>query len=90
MEIHWRNTQKPVRFFFLDARAFIGFLVCLVHARIWTLMLALALAAVFWVFERMGLTFASAVRAIRVWFVGSVRPANSRRAFRRWTDYQGH
>ena len=86
MDIHWRNTQKPVRFFFLDARAFIGILFFLIHARVWVLILALFLLFIFWVFERKGLMFGAALRAIRGWFVGKYRPANSRRAKRYTVD----
>ena len=87
MDIHWRNTQKPARFFFLDARAFLAILLFLVHARLWTFVLAIILMLIFWALERQGLTFESALRALRSWFLGSRRPANSRRAIRRWIDY---
>jgi len=87
VDIHWRNTQKPVRFFFLDARAFVGILFYLVHARVWTFCLVLASTVVFMLFERHGLTFASALRAIRAWILGAHRPATSRFSRRRWTDY---
>jgi len=86
MDIHWRNTQKPVRFFFLDARAFIGVLFSLVHARIWVFLLAFLLLIAFWLFERKGLVFGAAVRAMRSWFIGRWRPANSRTAMRRLID----
>ena len=87
LDIHWRNTQKPARFFFLDARAFVAVLLFLVYARIWTFFLVLTVMFSFWLFERRGLTFDSALRAIRCWFFGTRRPANSGRAYRRWTDY---
>lgn len=87
MDIHWRNTQKPARFFFLDARAFLAILFFLMHARLWTFVLVLAVMFSFWLFERRGLTFDAALRAIRCWFVGIRRPANSGRACRRWVDY---
>jgi intracellular multiplication protein IcmT len=87
MDVHWRNTQKPARFFFLDARAFLAILLFLVHARLWTFVLVLVIMIVFWLLERQGLTFDAALRAFRCWFLGSNRPANSRRARRRWTDY---
>ncbi|HUY69267.1 MAG TPA: IcmT/TraK family protein [Alphaproteobacteria bacterium] len=87
MDIHWRNTQKPPRFFVLDARAFLAILLFLVHARLWTFILALIIMAVFWFFERRGLTFESSLRALRAWVVGVHRPANRRRAIRRWTDF---
>ncbi len=87
MDIHWRNTQKPPRFFFLDARAFLAFLLFLVHMRLWTFILAIIIMLGFWILERNGLTFDSALRSFRRWFFGINRPANSRRARRRWIDY---
>jgi len=86
MDIHWRNTQKPVRFFFLDARAFVAVLFYLVHARIWVLTLAAIVMAVFWAFERRGLMFDSAVRTLRCWFIGRRRPSNSRKGLRYLID----
>ena len=88
MDIHWRNTQKPVRFFMLDARASVAVLLFLVHMRLWTLVLAIVIMLVFWFFERRGLTFAASLRALRCWMVGTRRPANHRRALRYWTDYE--
>lgn len=87
MDVHWRNTQKPVRFFILDARAFLAIVLFLVHARPWTFVLAIVVMAMFWFLERRGLTFASSLRAFRSWFLGRKRPANHRRAQRRWVDY---
>lgn len=89
MDIHWRNTQKPVRFFFLDARAFVAVLFLLVHARVWSFVTVIAIMATFWFFERRGLTFSAALRAFRSWVLGKKRPANSRRARRRLIDYDG-
>ncbi|MGE3623391.1 MAG: IcmT/TraK family protein [Bdellovibrionales bacterium] len=87
VDIHWRNTQKPVRFFILDARAFLAVLFFLVHMRLWTFVLAIAIMLTFWFFERRGLTFAASLRAIRCWIMGERRPANRRQAFRYWIDF---
>lgn len=87
MDIHWRNSQKPVRFFFLDARAFIGVLFFLMHARIWVFCIAILMIVIFWLFDRHGLMFGPACRAIRCWFVGRWRPANSRLGRRHLVDY---
>lgn len=72
---HWRNTMKPVRFFMLDARAGFFIILLLVHARIWTLVLMITVNAIFWILERKGLSFMSAIRAIRLWLIGNYRPA---------------
>lgn len=87
MDVHWRNTQKPARFFMLDARAFVAVLIFLVHARLWTFVLAVLMMVVFWFLERRGLTFEASLRAFRSWILGRYRPANHRRSIRRWIDY---
>jgi len=87
MNINWRNTQKPARFFSLDARAAGSLLLFLLHARLWTFILAIVVMLAFWLLERRGLTFESSLRAFRCWFLGKNRPANNRRARRRWIDY---
>ncbi len=87
MDIHWRNTQKPVRFLFLDARAFFGIILFLVHARTWVFVLVCFYIFMFWMFEKRGLSFEAALRAIRCWLLGRRRPANSRRAIRHMVDF---
>ena len=57
MDTHWRNTQKPARFFMLDARAFAALFLFLIHARLWTLALAGVVMLLFWLLEQRGLTF---------------------------------
>lgn len=72
---HWRNTMKPVRFFQFDARVGVFILLLLVHFRVWTLCLMIGVFFVFWILERKGLSFAAAIRALRMWFIGKNRPA---------------
>jgi hypothetical protein len=45
--------------------------------------------ALFWLLERKGLSFSTALRAFRSWILGAHRPSNSRRCRRRWVDNQG-
>ena len=71
----WRNTMKPVRFFMLDAKAGFFIIVVLVHARLWTFAVMILVNIIFWILERKGLSFASAIRATRMWLVGPYRPA---------------
>jgi len=87
MDIHWRNTQKPARFFFLDARSFAAVLFLLVYARLWTFILVVFVMIVFWIFEQKGLTFFAAIRAFRSWLLGRHRPATARRSRRRMIDF---
>ncbi|MDP9127430.1 MAG: IcmT/TraK family protein [Pseudomonadota bacterium] len=87
MDIHWRNTQKPARFYILDARSFAALFLFLIHARLWTFILAILTMIVFWLLEQRGLTFEASLRGIRSWIFGQRRPSNSRRAIRHWIDY---
>ncbi|MBI3441638.1 MAG: type IV secretion protein IcmT [Proteobacteria bacterium] len=72
---HWRNSMKPVRFFRFDARAGFFLVVLLIHARLWTLGLAVLVFLLFWILERNGLSFSAAIRTVRRWFIGAHRPA---------------
>jgi len=87
MDLHWRNTQKPARFFMLDARAFAAMFLFLVHMKLWTFAIASTTMLVFWIFERRGLTFEAAIRAMRVWLLGAKRPALRRGTRRHWVDF---
>jgi intracellular multiplication protein IcmT len=87
MDLHWRNTQKPARFFALDARAFAAIMLFLVHAKLWTFTFAIIVMIIFWLLERRGLTFEAALRALRAWLVGHQRPAQRPGTRRRWTDF---
>jgi intracellular multiplication protein IcmT len=87
MDLHWRNTQKPARFFALDARASITTIFFLAHAKMWTFVLAIVVMVIFWFFERRGLTFDAALRAFRSWLVGRRRPALRPGTSRNWTDF---
>jgi intracellular multiplication protein IcmT len=87
MENHWRNSQKPARFFGVDARAFSAIFFFLIHARLWTFILAILVMFLFWLFERRGLTFEAACRSFRTWFLGRYRPASLTKYKRKWTDF---
>lgn len=70
---HWRNSMRPVRFFAFDARAAIPWIILLFHARTVTFVLAIVLTGLFWYMEQRGLTFPSALRTFRTWFLGQKR-----------------
>lgn len=71
---HWRETYKPARFFFMDARAGVPVLLTLLHFRIWTVTLTVLWIGLFWLLERRGLSFATSLRALRAWAIGDDRP----------------
>ncbi len=67
--------MRPARFFNIDARAAIPFLILLVYFRPITLFLTAASTFIFVMLEKRGLTFPSAMRSLRSWFNGQSRPA---------------
>jgi len=84
---HWRNSMQTVRFFGFDARAGIMFFALLIYFRPITLILTLLSTIVFWLFEKAGLTFPSALRSMRLWLIGQKRPAWIKVRHRRIVDY---
>jgi intracellular multiplication protein IcmT len=93
-DTHWRNSMKPARFFFMDARAAVPFVFTLLHLRLWTIALAATTTLIFYILEQRGMSFDAALRAMRVWFVGNkrpnIRPSNRHRmvdfAFEPWPE----
>jgi hypothetical protein len=59
----------------------------LVYARPITLLLTIIITTIFSMLERRGLTFSSAMRALRVWIVGQSRPAWVSLRRRRMRDF---
>lgn len=84
---HWRNSMRPARFFSIDARASIPYLVLLVYFRPITLFIAILSTIVFTMMEKRGLSFPSALRAFRSWLNGQKRPAWISPRRRRFTDF---
>jgi len=77
---HWRNSQKTPRFWRFDARAGVVILLVVLFPRKWTIAMFFVTNILFWLLERKGLSFNSALRAFRVWIIGPKRPAYF------WTD----
>lgn len=72
---HWRNTARPVRFFNIDYRAGIFVFIFMMHIRLYTFITLLLLSILLLILERRGLTLPLAMRRLRIWFIGPVRPA---------------
>ncbi|MCD8571665.1 MAG: IcmT/TraK family protein [Alphaproteobacteria bacterium] len=84
---HWRNNMRIVRFFMLDARAALPFLLLLVYLRWSSVILAVIFTTIFYLLERKGLTFAAALRNLRQWIVGRNRPGWISIHRKRFTDW---
>ena len=84
---HWRNSMRPVRFFNLDARAALPFIVLLFYLRPISIILTIIITMIFKYLEKKGLTFPAAMRSLRVWVVGNNRPGWLAYRHRRNIDY---
>lgn len=84
---HWRNSARPVRFFALDARAAMPFCILLFYMRPISILLTVIITMMFHMFEKKGLTFPAAMRAMRVWLWGQYRPGWISLRKRRMIDY---
>ena len=85
---HWRNSMRPARFFGVDARAAIPFLVLLVYFRPVTLFITIMTVLVFQFLEKKGLTFPAALRNLRAWIVGVNRPGYLSPFHKKFEDYE--
>lgn len=85
--IHWRDTMREPRLVIFDARVVFFFLILAVHLRVWTAILLVSAMLVFWLVERAGYRFPSAMRAIRSTFAGTHRPAFYQHNYREAVDY---
>lgn len=50
--LYWRETHRQPRFLLFDGRVVGFFLLTLMHARVWTLLLSLTAIGVLYYFER--------------------------------------
>jgi intracellular multiplication protein IcmT len=85
--ILWRDTIREPRLMIFDARLIFFFLLLGVHLALWTFLLLCAAILIFWLVERAGYRFPSALRAVRATFAGSHRPARHKGLYRLAIDY---
>ncbi|MBQ7739220.1 MAG: IcmT/TraK family protein [Desulfovibrionaceae bacterium] len=71
--INWRDTARPVRFFFLDARVLWGLLLWAFYMCWETFFMALAAILIFGSIEFFGLTPVAALRSLKIWLFGGER-----------------
>lgn len=83
MNLLWRDTGKTVRFFGVDGRVAVGFVLVLVHISLWTFGLSLLLMVLFGLLERFDYSLPNAARKLRVMIGGRVKrskmPTHKRR-----------
>lgn len=84
---HWRDTMRTVRFLNFDGRVAFMIPVWLLYLRWSTVILTFAVFYIFQFYEKRGLTFPSALRALRCWIVGRSRPGIIGLNNHKFTDY---
>ncbi len=84
---HWRDTMRTIRFMGFDARVAFLVPVWLLYLRWSTIILSVAVFYIFKFLENKGLTFPSAIRALRSWMVGRDRPGILGISNHKFVDY---
>ena len=77
MNLLWRDSGKPVRFFGVDGRAASGLVLVLLHLSLFTLGLSVFLMVAFSVLERFDYTLPNAARKLRVVISGKKKRAKN-------------
>jgi len=67
---HWRDSARPARFLFFDARAAFPLLLFLLHIRLWTFILAILATTFFAFLERKGFSLIVFARWLRTTLAG--------------------
>lgn len=73
--LFWRETHRSARFFMFEARVALLWLFTIVHFRLWTVALTIAVMIVFFVFERKGVKSEAILRFLRASALGRKRTA---------------
>ena len=84
---YWRETQRPAKFMFLDARIVLFVALALLHFRIWTLALLGAAAVALFILERKKINPSSLPRIAGSYLRGPELRARSPADERQSVDY---
>lgn len=84
---HWRDTMRTIRFLGFDGRCALLIPVWLIYLRTSTIILSFLVFYIFKFLEKKGLTFPSALRALRVWLIGRERPGILGASHGKFVDY---
>lgn len=73
--IHWRDSARQTRFFFVDAYAAFPILIMLLHIKLWTFLLTIIFMCFFGVLERFKFTVPVFFRWLRSTIAGPIKIA---------------
>ncbi|OGT06921.1 MAG: phosphoesterase [Gammaproteobacteria bacterium GWF2_41_13] len=75
MDAHWRDSARPVRFFFIDGKAAFPLVLFLLHIRLWTFIIAVACSLFFTVLNHFGFSPIVFFRWLRNFIAGDRKVA---------------
>jgi intracellular multiplication protein IcmT len=67
---HWRDSARPARFFFIDAKAAFPIFLFLIHIKLWTFVLAFCCMVFFTILNRFGFSVEVFLRWLRSFLSG--------------------
>ncbi len=72
---HWRDSARPAKFFFVDAKAAFPIFLFLIHITVWTFVVAVSIMVFFTILNRFGYGVEVFLRIFRGMFSGSRKMA---------------
>ena len=64
-DAHWRDSARPAKFFFIDAKAAFPVILFLMHIKLWTFIVAMVVMIFFTVLSRFGYSVEVFLRIFR-------------------------
>lgn len=72
---HWRDSARPAKLFFIDAKAAFPLFLFLIHIKLWTLILAIVTMLFFTTLNRFGFSIEVFLRLARSFVAGPRKAA---------------
>ena len=74
--VHWRDSARPAKFFFLDAYSAVPLVFLLLHIRLWTFILCASVCIFFGLLNKFGFTLPVFGRWLKTFLGGNQRAAH--------------
>jgi len=84
---HWRDTQKPARFFMFDPRIVVFVGLFLLHIKLWTFVVLVMVAIINIVLEYRGIRITHMHRILKTYLTGPTIPARGVANLRYASEY---
>ncbi|PCI40080.1 MAG: hypothetical protein COB50_00255 [Thiotrichales bacterium] len=72
--VHWRDSARQPKFFWIDARALLPVMVCLLHVRMWTVTIATVVVVVLAILSYFKFSIVISWRILRNFISGNKKP----------------